>query len=85
MTKKDKLVKRFLTIPKDFTFDELMALFNHLGFEMGNKGKTSGSRVEFINNDLGLSYFAHKPHPGNIVKTYVLRQVREFLSENKIL
>ncbi|MFA7686620.1 MAG: type II toxin-antitoxin system HicA family toxin [Moheibacter sp.] len=85
MTKKDKLVKRFLSIPKDFTFDELIALFKHLGFEMRNKGKTSGSRVEFTNVEAKLSYFAHKPHPGNIVKTYVLRQLREFLTENKIL
>lgn len=85
MTKKDKLVKRFLTIPKDFTFDELVSLMNHLGFELENKGKTSGSRVEFINIELELNYFAHKPHPGNIVKTYVLRQLRDFLTDEKIL
>lgn len=85
MTKKDKLVKRFLQIPKDFTFEELISLLKHLGFEMNNKGKTSGSRVEFVNQDLSLIYFAHKPHPSNIVKTYVLRQLRDFLVENKIL
>lgn len=85
MTKKNKLIKRFLTIPKDFTFDELVALFKHLGFGLNHKGKTSGSRVEFINEEFGLTYFAHKPHPDGIVKTYVLRQIREFLTENKIL
>lgn len=85
MTKKDKLIKRFLRIPKDFTFDELVSLLRHLGFEMGNKGKTSGSRVEFINVELKISYFAHKPHPDKVVKTYVLRQLREFLIENEIL
>lgn len=83
MTKKDKLIKRFLLIPKDFTFEELISLLKHLGFEMNNKGKTSGSRVEFVNQN--LSFFAHKPHPSNIVKTYVLRQLRDFLVENKIL
>ncbi len=56
MTKKDKLVKRFLQIPKDFTFEELISLLKHLGFEMNNKGKTSGSRVEFVNQDLSLIY-----------------------------
>jgi len=85
MTKKDKLIARFLTIPKDFTFEELVSFFKHLGFEMNNKGKTSGSRIEFTNENMNLSYFAHKPHPKNVVKAYVLRQIKDFLTENEIL
>jgi len=85
MTKKDKIISRFIAIPKDFTFDELVKLFSILGFEISNKGKTSGSRIEFINKELGVKYFAHKPHPNNIIKIYVLKQVREFLTKNKIL
>ncbi len=85
MTKKDKLIERFLAAPKDFDFDELVKLFNHFGFEIGNKGKTSGSRVEFKNENLDLKYYAHKPHPNNIVKIYVLRQVKEFLIDNNLL
>jgi len=52
---------------------------------MGNKGKTSGSRIAFVNKALDIKYFAHKPHPNNVVKTYVLRQVKEFLVNNGIL
>lgn len=85
MTRIDKLVDRFLAVPKDFTFDELVSLFNHFGFVAGNKGKTAGSRIEFKNESSGLKYYAHKPHPNNIVKTYVLRQVKEFLTENSLL
>jgi len=60
-------------------------MFEGLGFEVGNKDKTSGSRMEFINKDLNIKYFAHKPHPDSIVKAYVLRQVKEFLTKNGII
>jgi len=46
----------------------------NFGFETGNKGKTSGSRIEFINKALDIKYFAHKAHLNNIVKTYVLNK-----------
>lgn len=42
MTKKNKLLERFLSVPKDFTFDELKTLLQSMGFEVENKGKTSG-------------------------------------------
>ena len=48
MTKKDKLLERFLALPNDFTFDELKSLLESMGFEIENKGKTSGSRVAFV-------------------------------------
>jgi hypothetical protein len=31
MTKKDKLLERFLSVPKDFTNDELKTVLNNLG------------------------------------------------------
>ena len=42
MGKKEKLIQRLLSVPKDFTFDEMQSLLEILGFEMSNKGKTSG-------------------------------------------
>jgi hypothetical protein len=39
LTKKDKLIDRFLATPKDFTFDELVRLFNHFRFETETKAK----------------------------------------------
>ncbi len=47
MGRKDKLIKRLMTVPKDFTFDEMQSLLELLGFKLNNKGKTSGSRVKF--------------------------------------
>ena len=45
MGKKEKLIARLKSNPKDFTFDEMKSLLEALGFSMSNKGRTSGSRV----------------------------------------
>ena len=81
MSSKDKLIARFLLLPSDFTYDELERLLKALGYTKSNKGKTSGSRVIFKDKE-GHPIMLHKPHPGNIVKQYALRQVLEEL-ENK--
>lgn len=78
MGSKDKLIARFLLLPSDFTFDELERLLKALGYVKSNKGKTSGSRVIFKDKE-GHPIMLHKPHPGNIVKQYALRQVLEEL------
>ena len=85
MGTKEKLIERFKSQPKDFTYDELLRLFQVLGFEVSHKGKTSGSRIEFINDEKELSFGAHKPHPDNAVKNYAMKQILEFLSSNKII
>lgn len=82
MNKKDKLLKRFYSLPKDFTFDEMVNVFSFYGFHQENKGATSGSRVIFVNDIDGNSYIMHKPHPSNIIKGYVMRQVFTFLKAN---
>lgn len=83
MGTKEKLIERFKTLPNDFTWDELVRLFGVFGYEISNKGKTSGSRVIFKKRE--SAYAAYKPHPGNIVKPYVMKQVFEFLNNNKLI
>jgi len=85
MNKKEKLLKRFRLFPRDFTFEEMTMLFKSCGFELSNKGSTSGSRVEFYNERDGKSYIMHKTHPSNIVKGYVMRQVFTYLTTNGYL
>ena len=65
-------------MPSDFTFDEMQRLLE--GYERGNKGRTSGSRLIFKNGDK-RPIMLHKPHPGNIVKEYAMKQVLEDLRE----
>ena len=85
MGTKEKLIERFKRQPKDFTFNELIRMFQALGFEIGQKGKTSGSRVEFVNNEKELSYGDHRPHPDSAIKGYVMKQVLEFITSNKLI
>ena len=82
MNRKAKLLQRFRTLPRDFTFDEMEALFKSCGFSLNNKGATSSSRVEFVNEKDGNTYIMHKPHPSNIIKGYSMRQVYNFLESN---
>ena len=84
MGTKEKLIQRFKTIPSDFTFDELERLLSIYGFERSNKGKTSGSRIVFKNQSV-TPIMLHKPHPGNIVKTYALRQVMDELKNKELI
>lgn len=83
MGTKEKLLLRFKALPNDFTWTELVRLFSIFGYEICNKGKTSGSRVIFKKGE--SAYAAHKPHPGSIVKPYVMKQVYEFLKNNGLI
>jgi hypothetical protein len=77
MGTKEKLIERFKRSPKDFTWEELVRLFQLLGFTLVSRGKTSGSRMKFQNgNDV---FYIHKPHPSNIVKKRALNNALNFL------
>lgn len=56
------------------TFEEMERLLSIFGYEKSNKGKTSGSRVIFKNGDK-RPIMIHKPHPGNLIKGYAMKQV----------
>lgn len=84
MSKRDKLRKRFLSLPQDFTWDELTTLLAGLGFEEIAAGKTSGSRAKFYREDYKL-IMLHKPHPGNILKLYQLKEIKTYLQNENLL
>lgn len=80
MSKRDKLIERFLRLPKDFHYDEMVRLLGYFDYKEVKKGKTSGSRVKFENKgDEGDSVILHKPHPSGIMKGYQLKQIKEKL------
>ena len=80
MTKKEKLLKRFLEQPKDFTWEELTTLLSGLGFTVETGGKTGGSRRKFV-NETGVVISLHKPHPHNNLRKYQMEQIRDLLKE----
>ncbi len=51
MSKIEKLIARFTSLPNDFHFEELVKLLNHFGYHQMKTGKTSGSRVKFEKED----------------------------------
>jgi len=85
MSSHEKLLERFLKLPKDFTWDELTRLIKRYGYHQNNKGKTSGSRVKFEKEDSSIYLDLHKPHPKNILKPYQMTDVLEFLKRIEII
>lgn len=81
----EKAIEKLKTKPKDLTYDEMKRILNYLGFIEDNKGKTSGSKVEFINKDINQEIELHKPHPSKILKPYQVRNILNKLIEWRIL
>ena len=80
MAKIDKLLSRFLSNPKDFTWDELITILAHFNYRELKSGKTGGSRRKFA-DDKNQIISLHKPHPANILKEYALKEVISHLKE----
>jgi len=80
MGKKDNLLKKFLAKPikKDLTFDELSTLLLACGFI---KIEGAGSAVKFYNQSKDILINLHKPHPSNILKIYLIKQIQEKLKD----
>jgi len=79
MSKEEKLIQKFFSRPKNFTYDELRKMLKGLGYQESSQGKTSGSRVAFYNEDSKHIIRLHKPHPGNELKMYQIDLIREEL------
>lgn len=84
MSRLEKEIERLKSKPKDYTYDEVKNLLNKLGFYENNKGRTSGSRVEFI-NEKNVQIELHKPHPKNILKHYQIKDIIEKLKEGGLI
>jgi len=84
MGQKEKLIARLRSHPHDFTFAEAERLLGLLGFERSNKGETSGSRVRFCSSAYGVLDM-HRPHPGNVLKPYQVRQLIETLERKGLI
>jgi hypothetical protein len=84
MSRREKLIARFKGRPKDFTWDELARLLAGLGYVEAATGKTGGSRRRFV-HATAPALALHKPHPGNIVKMYVIDDVLRLLIEEGLI
>lgn len=85
MSKKDKLIKRLLERPRDFTYDEAKSLLSKCGYTEDTRGRTSGSRVAFIQTQTKHIIRLHKPHPGNVLKLYQVDELIELLRNQGVI
>jgi len=80
MSKLEKKLERLKSKPKDFTYNEAEKILNNFGFVEDNKGRTSGSRIRFIDKQNRIIEL-HKPHPRNILKPYQINLIINKLNE----
>lgn len=79
MSKKEKLLERFMDFSSLITYDELKHVLELFGYVEDNGGHSSGSAVSFVNKRTRRLIRMHRPHPGHEVKKYVRKAVREHL------
>ena len=79
MSKKEKAQKRLLSKPKDYTIDELDTLMMMSNCQKANRGKTSGSAIEYIHTKTQMALYLHSPHPRRELKEYMLVKAINFL------
>jgi len=77
----EKLIARFATKPRDFSWDELTRLLNYFGYIQMTG---SGSRRRFIHNDR-QPIILHEPHPKKILKMYQINQTYNALKEEQLI
>jgi hypothetical protein len=82
VSRKDKLKTRFLSRPKDFTFDELRRLLRQLGYD---EQEAEGSRVTFYRESSDSILKLHRPHPQPTLKIYQINQVLDALKEEDLI
>ena len=84
MARQEKLVRRFRGRPNDFTWQELVRLLEGLGYSEAGTGKSGGSRRRFI-HPAAPAINLHKPHPGSVVKRYVIGDILRLLTEENLI
>lgn len=77
MSRKDKQLARLREGPRDYTWDEAVAVLSACGFELENR---SGSRRAFVHYS-GRKLIMHRPHPDPRLKRYQVLDVIEALRD----
>jgi hypothetical protein len=78
MSRRDKAVARLMALPKDYTWEEAVALLKSLDFDVYTN---DGSRVKFFRERDQAVISLHKPHPRNTMKSYMVTMIRDKLRE----
>jgi hypothetical protein len=85
MSRRQKLLRRFLAKPRDFTYNELTTLLRDYGYREMKGGKTSGSQAAFIDESSKHIIRLHKPHPSKVLKRYQIADIERELRRKGFL
>jgi hypothetical protein len=84
MSKREKLIQRFIALPRDFTWQELVTMLKSFGYELYADGKSGGSRVKFLHKERP-PIILHKPHPTPVLKRYQMEQIMAVLKGESLI
>ncbi|MDR1014160.1 MAG: type II toxin-antitoxin system HicA family toxin [Coriobacteriales bacterium] len=84
MSQIEKLIEQLKTRPDAFKYQDMKKVLKHLGYSELIGGKTSGSRIRFM-SATHPPISLHRPHPGNEVKAYVIKDVTQFLEDEGLI
>ena len=84
MSKRQKRLERFLAIPKDFRWDELVTVMEDLGFDLDRSG--GGSHGHFVlRTDPDKVIATYRPHPNGIMYSVQIKETVKKLKELGVL
>jgi hypothetical protein len=79
MGRREDLLARLQTKPRDFRWQEFTTLMKCLGYQ--RVGKQPGSARRFFRPATNSKILIHEPHPGNTLKAYQVQEVLNKLHE----
>jgi len=79
MSRGQNLIDQFKNCKAAFPYKDLTTLLSRLGFEEKSTG--GGSKRKFVHTTTKRIIRLHEPHPDKNVKSYMVRQIREQLTE----
>lgn len=85
MGKIEKLLDELLSKPSTFRFRDFARIMEHLGYELDQKGASSGSRVRFYRKNDGRMLLMHSPHPSDEMSRSAIKQAAKFLRGEETL
>lgn len=85
MTKVEKLLGSLFAEPRTFRFRDFVRIMESLGYELDQKGATSGSRVRFYRKSDGRMFIMHSPHPSDEMSRGAIRAAVRFLRGEETL
>lgn len=81
MSKTDSLLNKIMNRAAVISFREVDSLLSKCGYILNNKGKTSGSRLQYVHEKSKRIIAFDKPHPESDVPRYVKERIIEALKQ----